>query len=429
MPAKPPPSPKQPSDGNKPRGAKTAQSEEEIAQKTQRSWVNGVKKELKSLHETSLVLMKQHGVLPPFYGNIGHDGAYSEILPIWNIKDNTPDELALLLFRASLVDDINPELEDARLEVKFKDTWEMSDLLTLLNQYDSDVVVEGKIDTDWDRFAFVLPTKRLMPAPGYDLKNILQAIVHHKPYAVFLHFPITGDGDTFDCAWQDWRHVYGHILYGKDQANLEAAVWRYRINLAVYLLDKQQEAATHMKAHFNPRINLSDFAAGFDHYALRAYRVYGTTSPLREKQLELDILREDTDLVIPLPLKLGIEPLESLEQNRAASAMRLKEASDLAPTTLFRFPIEKIFSMEAWTQIRSHKYYCLRPYIARLQYNRQWETRLMGYYTDRITISWVYANTLDELFNLVDLLAIQELLTITRFMKPRIRQLLSDEQP
>src|SRR5436190_19440677 len=84
-------------------------------QREQRQMLKVLREELHDLHEISLILMADEGILPPFYAG-EHLGEDREIIPLWGMDGEKP-ELGAVLVRA--VDHVEPavELQQTRAEL------------------------------------------------------------------------------------------------------------------------------------------------------------------------------------------------------------------------------------------------------------------------------------------------------------------------
>src|SRR5205809_8142608 len=83
--------------------------------KTQRETLDVLRLELADLHQISLVVMADAGILPPLYGG-EHLGADREVIALWGGDDEEP-ELGALLLRVTPGVEPNLDLEAMRDEL------------------------------------------------------------------------------------------------------------------------------------------------------------------------------------------------------------------------------------------------------------------------------------------------------------------------
>src|SRR5438132_1445109 len=135
-------------------------------QREQRETLSALQSELIDLHEISLLVMADQGVLPPLYG-----GDYleedREVIPLWGMNDDTP-ELGALILRVMPDVEPDPQLDEAREEIGLINDWPISDLLEMLKLPDGASAVDGADEISNLSMIFMLMGPQINPAPGYD---------------------------------------------------------------------------------------------------------------------------------------------------------------------------------------------------------------------------------------------------------------------
>src|SRR4051794_13319553 len=118
----------------------TAEREQREARE-QLQMLKVLRDELRDLHEISLILMADEGILPPFYAG-EHLGEDREIIPLWGLDGEKP-ELGAILVRA--VEHVEPEMElqQTREELGLSNDWPVAELLDMLATSDGKTVIEG----------------------------------------------------------------------------------------------------------------------------------------------------------------------------------------------------------------------------------------------------------------------------------------------
>jgi hypothetical protein len=381
--------------------------------KMQRETLDALRQELSDLHQISLAVLSDRGILPPLYGG-EHLDEDREIIPLWGGDDDP--ELGALLMR--VVPGIEPDadLEDMRDEMGLSNDWPISELLDTLKTPAGKSLVEGAEEISDLSMLFVLLDSQIRPAPGYDRETMLDWIADMRPYAVFPVIPVSGEDDNLVYHWDELEKFRAEVVYAETPELLEAAVWEYRLNLAL------QSEIDEIKAEgLDPDDELlaSDMAglsALFELVVLRGLRLYGVTSPVRSRQAELDILREENDdLIVRAPLKPEIEPVPLLAEDR-----RHIEGNHSGLIVHLRNPaLQKI-----WPQVRAHKVYCVRLHHGVYRRGRGDRLNISGY-SATAKVAWFAAETLGDLYRQVRLGATYEMLAAVQL----IENALPDRQP
>ena len=193
-------------------------------QKMQRTALTNLREELIDLHEVSLVVMSDQGVLPPLYGG-EHLGETREVIPLWGLTDDKP-ELGALLLRVQPDVEPNPELQAMRVELDLQNDWPISELLDVLVRADGKSMVEGADEIRNLSMILALFGNQVAPAPGYNAETMVEHIADMQPYAVFPIVPISGDEDDPAYQWENLViekehtvHV-GRVIHFANKQNL-----------------------------------------------------------------------------------------------------------------------------------------------------------------------------------------------------------------
>ncbi|MCC7209263.1 MAG: hypothetical protein IT323_18265 [Anaerolineae bacterium] len=354
------------------------------AEQTQRSARRALRDELAALHQLSLEVMHERGILPPLYGG-AHLGPQSECRVIGLDRDGSgPGEpqrfLGLALQPANA--EPNAELAIARDLLGYGGT--------------------GRTGPHFARSKVTLYAAWEALSPLYGSSDaMIEHVCQGRPVAVF---PLLGaDLKRLAAVWAGRAPIpcRGLVLCAESPALLEAAVWDYRLCIA---LDREcqiiaEEGA--VPAETLPAMSVPDLIAYHDLLVVRAMRLYGSTSPLYAQQAQLDILRDDAgDLRAPLPLKPDVEPVKLLFNERLR-----RYAHD---GTLLYLRAEGTPLATFWPQIRASRYFCIRSMYALID-SDDW--RITGY-RERPGLDWLLADDLDRLYRLVHLYSLHECLAV-----------------
>ncbi len=387
--------------------------------KTQREALDILRQELSDLHQVSLVVMSDRGILPPLYGG-EHLGENREAIPLWGMDEDDP-ELGALLLRVMPGAEPNADLKAMREELGLSNDWPISELLDTLALPDGRSLVEGAEEISKLSMLFVLLDVQINAAPGYDRATMMEFIAATQPYAVFPIIPVSGEGDDLTYDWDSLEGFRAEVVYAETPEMLEAAVWEYRLNLAL-----QEEIGQIKTDGFDPHeellaLDAAGLSALFELLALKGLRLYGVTSPVRARQQELDILREENDdLVVRAPLKPDNEPIPLLATDRLYI-----EGND--DGVILHLAGESSSFQKIWAQIRVHKFFCVR--LRRGIYRRLASGKLkVSGFSARPTMEWFTAETLPDLYRRVRLRAIYEMLTTAQLVEGQLDVLPDSQQ-
>jgi hypothetical protein len=387
--------------------------------KTQRETLDILRQELNDLHQRSLVVMSDRGILPPLYGG-EHLGTNREIIPLWGMDEEDP-ELGALLMRIMPGAEPDAELRAMREALALSNDWPISELVHTLTLPDGRSLIEGAEEIDKLSMLFVLLDNQISAAPGYDHETMLEFIATTQPYAVFPVIPVSGEGEDPSYDWDNLEGFRAEVVYAETPEMLEAAVWEYRLNLAL-----QEESREIQAEGFDPdeellALDTAGLSALFELLALKGLRLYGVTSPVRSRQQELDILREENDdLIARAPLKPEIEPIPLLATDRLYI-----EGNDEG--VILHLAGESAAMQKIWAQIRAHKVFCVR--LRRGIYRRRAGGRLyISGFSARPAMEWFTAETLPDLYRRVRLRVIHEMLMIAHLVEGRLDLLPESER-
>ncbi len=371
----------------------------------QRRWLQVMRDEIGYLHELSLMLMTERGILPPLYGGEHLEGD-SEVIPLWGATADEQEELGILLLRT--VDGLEPNrsLREARDEVDIVNDMPVADIFAHLGPPEKPIPVEGGAAIKDLRIAIALFGTQVYAAPGYDRAEMLLAIGEGLPYALFLHIPVSGEDEDLEYEWDDLEHYRAEVVYADTPEGLEMAVWEYRLNLALNdeKIDLLADGADLGEELIAP--DVAGLAAVFDVMIMDAVRWYGTTSPVRAKQQALDVLRgEDDDLIVRVPLKPEVEPVPFLAELRP-------EFEGDADGVVLHLEADSEIMTQVWAQIRPHPYFCIRLRRGEFTLTKSGQPHVSGYLPTPL-IEWLTAETLPELYHKVTLHCLRQLLIAT----------------
>src|SRR4051794_35324255 len=107
----------------------------------QRKLYEDLRGELRDLHELSLLVISDQGVLPPLYGG-EHLGEDREVIPLWGGTEEGP-ELGAVLLRVCDGIEPNLELQALREELELSNTLPLSEFFEMMVTSDGQPIVEG----------------------------------------------------------------------------------------------------------------------------------------------------------------------------------------------------------------------------------------------------------------------------------------------
>ncbi len=382
-------------------------------QKMQRTALTNLREELIDLHEVSLVVMSDQGVLPPLYGG-EHLGDNREVIPLWGLTDDKP-ELGALLLRVQPDVEPNPELQAMRVELDLQNDWPISELLDVLVRADGKSMVEGADEIRNLSMILALFGNQVAPAPGYNAETMVEHIADMQPYAVFPIVPISGDEDDPAYQWENLDGFRAEVVYADSPQLLEAAVWEYRLNRAL-----QADIDEIIADGGNPdeelmAQNVAGLSALYELLVMQGIRFYGSTSPVRTRQQELDVLREENgDLIIKGPLKAEIEPLAFLADAR--KGINPNEHGEIMHLRSEENSIQRI-----WPQVRASNVFCIR--VRHGTYVQTSRGKVRVSFSPSAIMEWAVADSLPDLYHQVRLGGIHEMLGTCGLVKARIADL------
>lgn len=409
------------SKAGKSRRQNSAQQRNTQEKKEQRETADRLCEEVGDLHELSLYVMYEMGILPPLYAG-EYLGENREAIALWGVNEESP-EIGAMFVR--IMPDIEPneDLQMERENLGLYNDWPIAELLNGLKDADGKPLIEGAENLRDMQIMFALLGNQIQPAPGYDREGMIDAVASLLPYAVFIHIPVTtekgdsSDEDTDDIVydWDDLEHYRAEILYAESPQLLETAIWEYRLNLAL-----ASEQADVVAEGLDPEeelmvTNADELGAMWDMLVMRTIRIYGSTSAIRAKQLELDVLREENgDLIVKTPLKPEIEPITMLAGTRS-----LIEAAD-NNNILIRLEADSPMMRHIWPQVRASAYYAIRLREGVFVTGPKGNLRVNGY-SDSVTMEWLMTDSLPDLYRHVRLFSLSELLTVGNFIRGKTR--------
>ncbi len=392
-------------------GAKRADSPRAI----QREWIQELREEIGYLHELSLSLMAEQGILPPFYGGdfLEED---METIVLWGELDNNEQEIGLLMLRVAEDVEPNRELRIARDDVDMVNDWPIADFFKQLQSMADAPSIEMGPELDSLLVTMILPGPQVQPAPGYDRKKMLEHMYEDLPYAVFLHIPvIKGEtGEDLDYDWGNLESFRAEVVFAETPDELETAVWKYRLELALKyeINDIKSEA-------INPddvmmAVDVGGLTGVFDVMVMDAMRYYGSTSPIKARQQTLDVMRgEDGDLVVYAPLKAEVEPVPLLAEAREDFSEAAKDG------ILLKINSDSDVMKLIWPQVRPHPYFCFRVRHGMMKLGKSGQPRVDGYLPAPV-IEWIVAESIPELYAKTLLYCLRQLLVCTGYIRTYI---------
>jgi hypothetical protein len=382
---------------------------ERAAQKVQQETFAMLQTEVAALHQTSLYVMDQQGYLPPLYG-----GDYleddSELLPIWGTTtDDAEAVLGTLMLRVNDGVEMNPDLEAIRLDLELENDWAVNDILNAVAEV-SGKPIEGAEELQDLHVFLILAGHQLEAAPGYTLEGFREALATGMPVAVMPVVPVDGSGEDLTYRWEDFDGLRGIVFYESNPPLLEVAIWHFRLQMAFDFVKGEMLKQGQKPEEQMLERDMHNLVGFFDQFVMQAFRFYGTTSVLRSKQEKLDILREDNgDLLIPMPLKPEVEPVENL------ASLRQKAFSADTKMAPLQFTADEI--SDIWPNLRAHNYFCIRSHHGRLRLNEQAQIKVNSHHLEMV-IDWTTADSLPGLYRRVHLRSLYELLTALQMVDP-----------
>jgi hypothetical protein len=417
-PNQPPATPKRSPDPKPPKATKPAKraalakapkqprmsKEEREERRLQRETLEVLGLEVFDLHEVSLWVMDQKGILPPLYGGDFLDED-TELIPIWGIRnedvgDPQPDIGAVFLRSIPFVEP-NLDLQEIRESLELDNDWPVKDILKTISEA-SGKPIDGAAELENLQVFLMLAGAQIEPAAGYTRDGFVKAMMDGRPCAVFPVIPTSGSGDDLEYLWDKFEDIRGIAIYEESPQLLEAAVWHYRLQLA---FEQAKQDILAADAKIDDELLASDvynLVALYDDIVMHGFRFYGTTSVLSERQSQLDVMREDNgDLLIPMPLKPEVEPVE------VYAKIRREVFNDELES--IRFQAETL--QEIWPNIRAHTYFCIRPRTGRMIKTKDELLDVDGYDVNAVE-EWTVAETLPELYQRVHYRCLYEMLSI-----------------
>lgn len=397
--AKRPAAPKSPK-AKTPRLTKAEREERRL----QRDTLDVLDLEVFDLHEVSLWVMDQKGILPPLYGGdfLEED---TELIPIWGIRneeigDPQPDIGAIFLRSIPLVEP-NFDLQEVRESLDLENDWPVKDILKTITEA-SGKPIDGASELEELKVFLMLAGAQIAPAPGYTSEGFIKAMLDGKPCAVFPIIPTKGSGDDLEYLWDKFEAIHGVAIYEESPQLLEAAVWHYRLQLAFEQAKQDVLSAGEDVDEELLAPDTYNLVALYDDIVMHGLRFYGTTSVLRDRQEQLDVLREDNgDLLIPMPLKPEVEPVETYARIRREFFGEVLEP--------LRFQAETLQAI--WPNIRAHTYFCIRPRTGRMVKTPDDMLDVDGYEENAIE-EWTVAEALPDLYQRVHYRCLYEMLSV-----------------
>ncbi len=388
----------------------------------QRQWLKILREEIGYLHDISLAIMFEKGILPPLYGG-DFVNDHAEVIPLWGETLVGDSDLSLLLLR--VMPDVEPNrgLRELREDVDLVNDWPVSQLFDALADVDKAPPLLVSEAFKSLEVALILPGTQVNPAPGYERAEMLDHIGQDLPYAVFIHVPVLiEDEDNFAYDWDDMDNIRAEVVFEETPEALEMAVWHYRLDLA--LADERETLVAEGVDPVQESDGLDSTAnlvAQFELMVMNAVRFYGVTSPVREKQAALDVLRtEDDELLVRAPLKRAVEPASLMADFRAD----LTGGDD---GVILRLKTTEANISQIWSQIRASSYFCMRLQRGKFELNRSGQPRVTGFLATPM-IEWLTAESLPELYRGAMLNGLRQLLIATGRLNIRTEFIAEDEE-
>src|SRR5260221_9559898 len=169
--------------------------------KEQRESIKGLCEEVADLHEYSLFVMYDTGILPPFYAG-EHLGEDREAVALWGVNEETP-EIGAMFIRVMPDIEPNKRLKEEREELGLFNDWPITELLNGLADSDGKPLIEGAEGLKDMQIMFALLGNQIQPAPGYERAGMVEAVATLLPYAVIVHIPVTSSEEEVVYNWDD----------------------------------------------------------------------------------------------------------------------------------------------------------------------------------------------------------------------------------
>jgi len=390
--------------------------------KAQKEMLETLREEILDFREIALIVMSDDGILPPLYGGdylSGEDDPANpidrrEVISLWDIGEDST-ELAAALFRVIADTEPNAELRQIRDELEMVNDWPLSELLDMMVTAEGESMIQGGEDLRKLSMMVALFGSQIKPAPGYDRETMLDYMSNGEPYAVFIHVPTTVEDDTLTYRWDDLEQFSAEVVYAPSPQLLEAAVWEYCLNLG---LAAERKLILEVGGDVEEELgleNAAEWSCLFELYVLQSLRFYGTTSPVRARQAELDFIREENnDLVIKFPVKPEVEPLPVLADYR-------KDAlAEPAGQEFIRLEGSSEMMQQVWPTIRASDFYSVRMRSTTFVEGTKGQLHL-GANVEHTFMDWYMADSLPELYLQVRLVGIFELLGLSNLILTRIK--------
>ena len=401
------------------------QSRQSAARTEQREWLRLLRDEVDYLDDLSVIVMSERGILPPFYGGVDF-ADQTEAIPLWGIDENGEEDLGLLFLRVVPEIEMAASLRAARAEISLSNDLAISDVFASI-QAIKPINIEGGEDLADQMITLALSGSQIDPAPGQTLGQTRNHVQEGLPFAAFLHIPVVGDPssndeDAFDYNWDELENYRIEILCADSPDDLEVAVWKYRLDLALSdeLVNTDSTPSDDSEDTLPPFLNAAELVAIFDLMVLDGVRFYGVTSPVRAKQAALDILREEDDvLVVRPPIKPEVEPVRPLAEHRielqeGVQKILSEELPLMSPTQdtpILRIEPWSEQFRRVWTDVRAHPYFALLIHKASLKLSSSGKLLISGY-SSAPSIEWIIADSLPALYEQVTLFSLQRMLAV-----------------
>jgi hypothetical protein len=391
-------------------------------EREQRQALKNLCDELTDLQDISLTIMFEKGILPPLYGG-DHLGEDREVIPLWGYKIEDADpELGALLLRVMPGVEPDPDLEMTRDELGLENEWPLAELFDMMKLPDGSSAIEGSDELRDLSVLFVLMGEQVRPAPGYDRDTMITFMSEMRPFAVFPIIPTTGKDDDLTYQWERLEDFRAEVVYADSPQLLEAAVWEYRLNCALaeevdWLKVEGKDPAEELMAQ-----DTAELSALYNVVVLRSLHLYGTTSPIRARQEELDILREENgDLIVKAPLRPEVEPIPLLAEDR----QDLEGGKD---GVILHLIGGSPMMQQVWPRIRAKRFFCLRLRYGALVEKPGGGLEAKGF-TSSPVFEWYASDMLPDLYRQVRLASIYEMLASCDLIAGRTYQIDNPEYP
>lgn len=385
-------------------------------EREQRKALKNLRDELTDLQDISLMTMFEKGILPPLYGG-EYLGEEREVIPLWGYKTEDSDaELGALLLRVLPGVEPDPDLEMTRDEFGLENEWPLSELFDMLKLPDGSSAIEDSDELRDLSVLFVLMGDQVRPAPGYDRDTMITFMSEMRPYAVFPIIPTTGKDDDLMYEWDNLEDFRAEVIYADSPQLLEAAVWEYRLNCALAAEVDWMKAEGSDPAEELMAQDTTELSAIFNMLVLHSLHLYGTTSPIRTRQQELDILREENgDLIVKLPLRPDIEPIPLLAEDR-------RDIEGGEDGVILHLIGDSPMMQQVWPRIRANRFFCLRLRYGAFVERPGGGLEVKGF-TPSPIFEWYMSDTLPDLYRQVRLASIYEMLASCDLIEGRTYQI------